>query len=120
MEKVFEQTENLTGFIKDYINTRIEYIKLTTAEKTATMVANLAAGLFLAGIFLFFLVFSGVSLSIVLGQWIGQLWAGFLIVAFLYLLIGFLLWILRGRIIRLPVMNALIQQLFKKDEEDQE
>jgi hydrogenase-4 membrane subunit HyfE len=120
MEKAFEKAEDLAGSVKEYINTRIEYVKLTTAEKSATLIANVAAGLLLAGIFVFFLVFAGISLSIVLGQWIGQLWAGFLIVAFFYLLVGLLVWVARGSIIRLPVMNALIQQLFKKDEEDQE
>jgi uncharacterized membrane protein YqjE len=120
MEKAFEKVESLAGSIKEYINTRIEYTKLTTAEKSATVVANLAAGLLLACVFIFFLVFTGICLSILIGQWTGHLWAGFLIIAFFYLLFGLLIWVARGRIIRLPVMNALIQQLFKNDEEDQE
>lgn len=120
MEKTFEKAENLAGSIRDYVNTRIEYVKLTTAEKSAAVIANLIAGFIIAVFFIFFIVFVSISLSIGLGEWIGKPWAGFLIVAFIYLLVGVIVWAARGTIIQLPVMNALIQQLFTKDEEDQE
>jgi hypothetical protein len=61
---------------------------------------------------------ASIALSIVLGEWIGKIWAGFLVVACFNLLIGIIIWFAREKLIRVPVMNALIQQLFKYDEED--
>ena len=118
MEKVFSKVEELAGSVKDYVNTRMEAIKLDAAEKGSSIIANSVAGVVVAILFLFFLGLASIGLSIVLGEWIGRMWAGFVIVACVYFLIGIVVWAVRGRLIRLPVMNALIQQLFKHDEEN--
>lgn len=120
MEKTFARVEELADTIKEYVNTRIESVKLNAAEKSSAVVANVLAGIFVAVVFLFFIVFASVALSFGLGEWIGKTWAGFLIVAGLYLLLGIVVWAARGKLIRLPLMNAMIQQLFKKDEEDED
>jgi hypothetical protein len=119
MEKVFAQAEELAGNIKEYINTRIESVKLNAAEKTSAVMANILAGIAVAVVFFFFIIFAGFALAYGLGEWTGKTWLGFLIVAILYGVIGIVVWAGRGKLIRLPIMNALIQQLFKPDEEDQ-
>ncbi|MEP7254674.1 MAG: phage holin family protein [Ferruginibacter sp.] len=118
MERAFAKIEELADTIKSYVNTRIESAKLTVAEKSSVIIANVAAGIVVAVVFFFFTIFAGIALSFGLGEWIGKTWAGFLIVAFLYLLTGIVIWKARGRIIRLPVMNALIKQLFSNDDEE--
>jgi ABC-type uncharacterized transport system fused permease/ATPase subunit len=118
MENAFAKAEELAGNIKDYIDTRIDGIKLSAAEKTSALVANIAAGSIAIFVFLLFIIFGGIALSFGLGEWIGRTWAGFLIVAFAYLLFGVIIWKLRRKIIQLPVMNALIEQLFKTDDEE--
>jgi uncharacterized membrane protein len=118
MEKVFSRVEELAGSVKDYVNTRIEAIKLNAAEKSSSVIANSVAGVVVGIMFLFFLGLASIALSIVLGEWIGKMWAGFVIVACFFLLLGIIIWFARGKLIRLPVMNALIQQLFKNDEEN--
>jgi fatty acid desaturase len=120
MEKAFARVEELADTIKEYVNTRIESVKLSAAEKSSAVIANVLAGIIVAVVFLFFIVFASLALSFGLGEWIGKTWAGFLIVAGLYLLFGIIVWAARGKIIRLPLMNAMIQQLFKKDEEDED
>lgn len=118
MENTFTKAEELAGNIKAYINNRVNAAKLSIAEKTSALIANLAAGALAVFVFLLFVIFGGISLSFGLAEWIGKTWAGFLIVAFFYLLLGIIVWKLRKRIIQLPVMNALIQQLFEKDHEE--
>lgn len=118
MEKVFAKMEELTDSVKEYVNTRVESVKLSVAEKSSALVANLVAGMLVAAVFLFFLIFAGIALALVLGEWTGKMWAGFLIVAGIYLLIGIIVWIAREKIIRLPVMNAMIKQLFSNDDEE--
>ena len=118
MEKVFAKMEELTDSVKEYVNTRVESVKLYVSEKSSALVANLVAGMLVAAVFLFFLIFAGIALALVLGEWTGKLWAGFLIVAGIYLLFGIIVWIAREKIIRLPVMNAMIKQLFSNDDEE--
>jgi Fe2+ transport system protein B len=117
MEKAFAKIEELADTAREYVNTRIDSVKLNVAEKSSAVIANITAGLVVACVFMFFIVFSSFALAFGLGEWIGKTWAGFLIVAGLYLLIGIVVWMGRGKIIRLPVMNALIKQLSGDDDE---
>ncbi|HRO86031.1 MAG TPA: phage holin family protein [Niabella sp.] len=118
MEKVFAKAEELTGTVKEYINTRIDAVKLNAAEKSSSVAANFIAGSIVAFMFFFFFIFGGIALSFGLGNWIGSTWAGFLVTAILFLLIGILAWMAKGKLIRLPIMNALIQQLYDEDDEE--
>lgn len=118
MERTFAKAEELADNIKEYVNARIDAIKLQVADKVSAIIANILAGMILAFVFIFFLILLSISLSLLIGAWIGKMWLGFLIVALVYLLVGIIVWTARGKIIRLPIMNAIIQQLFKNDEED--
>lgn len=118
MEKTFAKAEELVDSVKEYINNRIDAVKLSAAEKASAIAANMLAGIFVALILFLFIIFGGVALALVLGVWLGKMWLGFLLVAGFYLLLAIIIWAARGRIIRLPVMNALIKQLFSTDEED--
>ena len=120
MEKIFAKVEELADNIKDYVDTRIDVAKLTAAEKGSAVIAHAVAGIIAAVVFLFFMAFASVALSLFLGEWIGQGWAGFLIVAGLYLVIAIIIWLARGKLIRGPIMNALIHQLFSNEQEDEE
>lgn len=120
MEKIFSNLEELTGLVKDYADTRIESFKLNAAEKSSNVIANGIARLVVAIMFFFFFVFTGIAVSIVLGEWIGKIWTGFIIVAGFFLIAGLIIWYAKGKLVRVPVMNAMIQQLFKNDEEDKE
>jgi integral membrane sensor domain MASE1 len=118
MEKTFAKAEELAGTMREYINTRIESAKLTAAEKSSALIGNTAAAIIAAVVFSFFMIFAGIALSLVLGEWIGKIWAGYLIVAGVYLVISLVAWFGRERLIRIPVVNAIIRQLFKDDEKD--
>lgn len=117
MERVFSKVEELADNAKEYVNTRIESLKLNAAEKSSVIVANGVARIVVAIVFLFFIALASIALSLVLGEWLGKIWAGFLVVGCFYLFLGIIIWFARGKLIRVPVMNALIQQLFKHDEE---
>jgi uncharacterized membrane protein YqjE len=118
MEKTFEKAEELAASVKEYLDTRVDAVKLGVAEKTSAIIANILAGIAVALVFFFFTVMVSVALAYVIGDWMGKTWAGFLAVAVLYLLLGIIVWVARVKLIRLPIMNALIKQMFKHDEED--
>lgn len=120
MEKIFSKVEELTDNVKEYVNNKIELAKLNVAEKSSSVLSNLMAGIIVAIVFTLFVVFASVALSLVLGEWLGETWIGFLIVAGIYLLIGLIIWFGREKIIRLPIMNTILQQLFKTDDDNEE
>jgi divalent metal cation (Fe/Co/Zn/Cd) transporter len=119
MEKAFSKIGEMTDNIREYINTRIEAVKIRSAEKISALIANAMAGLVVVLVMFFFVLFAGMALAFVVGAWIGKIWAGFLIVAFIFLLAGIIIWTARGKLIRLPLMNAIIRQ-FNNEEDDEE
>lgn len=120
MEEAFVKIEELTEHIKDYVNVRIDSIKLGTAEKTSKVMANLIAGSVVGVVFLLFFLFLNFSLAYALAEWTGKTWLGFLIVAGIYLVLAIVVWIGRGKIIRIPIMNSMVKLLFKNGEDDDE
>lgn len=120
MERVLAKTEELVDDVKEYVDIRIESAKLVIAEKTSQVIANTAAGLGVLIAFILFFILFVTGLSLLIGEWIGKPWAGFMIMALVCLIKAVVIWWARKRIIQLPVMNALIKQLFSNDTEDEE
>jgi hypothetical protein len=118
MNETFDKLEGLSDHVKEYINTRVELTKLRLAEKTSLIIGNLIAVTIVVLLFLFVIVFGSIAGAWALSDWIGKTYAGFLIVAGFYLLLGIIVWIARGKLIRFPVMNAIIKQLQKKDDDE--
>lgn len=118
MNDTFEKIEGLSDHVKEYINTRVEITKLRIAEKTSLVIGNFIAAVIIALLFLFVLLFGSIAGAWALSDWIGKPYSGFLIVAGFYLLLGIIVWAARGRLIRFPVMNAIIRMLHKKEDDE--
>lgn len=119
MEKTFERAEELAGHVKEYVNTRLRSVKLSAAEKTSKIAANLIALTITMAIMLFFMVFASIALAFVLAEWTGKLYWGFLIVAGLYLLFAVIIWMAKERLLQLPIMNSLLQQFYSEEDEEE-
>ena len=118
MEKAFAKAEELASTIREYVDTTIESAKLHAAEKSSAIIADTMARVIASVVFLLFIVFASVALAFGLGEWIGKTWAGFLIVSGLFLVLMTVLWLARERLLRFPIMNRLIVQLFNTNEDE--
>lgn len=120
MEDAFAKAEDLAEHIKEYITNRMDAVKLNTAEKSSKLAATVIAFVIVAMFFIIFLFFASTALAFVFSRLTGALSWGFLIVGGIYLLLGVLVWMLKDRILQLPVMNALLRQLFTDDDEEED
>ena len=120
MSETLKKVEELTDHVKDYITTKVEITKLRFAEKTSLTIGNIIAAFVVAVLFLFVLLFGSIAGAWALSDWIGKNYAGFLIVTGFYLLVAIIVWFARNRLIRFPVMNAIIKMLHKKDDDEKD
>ena len=118
MENIFSKVEELSSSLKAYVDIRIKELKFEIAEKTSDLLSFLIAGALLIGVFLFALLFLSLAASFALNEWLGNSWIGFLIVAVLDILIGMMVWKNKIKIIKIPIMNALIKRLYNGDEKN--
>ncbi|MBI5858579.1 MAG: phage holin family protein [Sphingobacteriales bacterium] len=109
MSEEFGKIESLLDKAKEYINTRIAQVKLSVAEKISKTLSVIIAAFVAVLVFLFFLLFGSIALAIVIGNLVGKLWLGFLIIAVAWLLSGILIWKTKERLLQIPIMNAILK-----------
>ncbi len=120
MSEQKERLLTLVDDLKSYLNVRLQLISLSISE----MVARLLASLISNGAMLFFialfLLFGSFAAAFGLGQWLNSYALGFILVAGFYLLLGLIIYFIKGRYIEKPLINLFIRLFLKNmgDEED--
>jgi hypothetical protein len=115
LQEEFKKAEELAMHFKAYVETEIELFKLRFAEKLSKILSNFLALMVVIGVALLFVLFASLALAFLIGEWLGRISAGFFIVSALYLLMGVFIWKLRERLIRIPILNAILGQLFSNE-----
>jgi protein-S-isoprenylcysteine O-methyltransferase Ste14 len=117
MQNAFVKAEEFIDHVKEYVNNRITAVKLQAAEASSKMISNFIAMAVAAAIMLVFAIFMSMGAAFAISDWIGAMYSGFLIVGGAWLILAILMWAGREKILRLPIMNKMLQEMFK-DEED--
>jgi CHASE3 domain sensor protein len=86
--KVIEQLEDFVNRIISLLNANLRYYRIAAYEQVVHVITILLGRLILLGTFLIVSLFASVWLSFFLGELIGKLSLGFLLVALLYLIVG--------------------------------
>lgn len=115
-----KKVEDLFDHAREYVNIRVDEAKLAVAERVSAVVAMVIATAVVNIIFLLALIFASAAAAFALGAWLKSYWLGCLLVAGLYLLAGLLVWAAKERMIRVPIMNAIIHQLFKNENDEKD
>jgi hypothetical protein len=116
MEKSIEKIEELAKNTSLYFKHHVSLMKLEAAEKTSKIMSNGISLIFISMIFFLFAFFFGLALAVMLQFLVGQLYLSLFIVAGFYGLIGIVLWKFRNKLIRIPIMNSILHELFKDSE----
>lgn len=113
-----QEVNELIEESKDYLEARIDLIKLQLVEQSSDGFARLMAAFILAGFALLFLIafsfFMGMTLSVLWENYI----AGFGAVALFYLIILILLIVNRKKLLELPIQNIAIKIIFQDEKKD--
>ena len=116
MEHLFSGIGERKRLLKDYINTQVGRMKLRLADKISKFFSNIFLIAIVATMLLFFLGLASVAFAIALSGWTGEIYWGFLIVAGFYLILSFIVWLRRKQLLRIPIMNAIVRELFSEEE----
>ena len=118
MEDSFKIFEELKTSLVNYLNHKASLLKMELAEKISKLLSSLIAISLFAICMLFVSVFISIALSIFIGNKIGEIYIGFLIVSFIHLIFGICIWKMRVRWIQIPMMNFILKQLFDDSEKN--
>ncbi len=97
----------------DYIQTNLQLIKLKATDKVAGIVSNLAAQMAVIFLGFFFMLMLNIGIAFWIGEAVGKVYYGFMIVAGFYLLMTIFLMIFKSELIKKPIINSIISQVLK-------
>lgn len=112
MEATTGLIEPLLEKVEQYSKTNIALVKLKTVEKIATVTSSLISRFILIGVFSFFALMFSIGMAFYLGDLVGNVYNGFLIVSAFYALIGIIL-VLIKTYTKGKLNNLIIKQLLK-------
>ncbi len=112
MSEELNRIEALAEKLKAYLNTRLEEVKLSAAEKSARLLSTLVAVLLAALLLFLFLTFLLIGVALLIGKWLHSYWIGFFVTAGIILVLGGWGWQTRDRWLRIPIMNLLLAVFF--------
>jgi len=120
IEEEKSKVDLLQEHLKDYLSTRIELAKLTLIDKSSKAVSLVAAYLVLKTILGFFLLFASIGLAFFISEKMGDnYYAGFFSVALIYLLAGLILYFMKDKWLRNPILNLMIKKMNSKENGDE-
>jgi len=106
--------ETLLSDAKDYVNTRVDYIRLSAVEKGSKIFADLITNAAVIICFILAFLFGTLTLAFFLSDVLGSHTRGFGAVAGIYLLFAILLYLIKDKFIEPGLINLFIKKYFSK------
>jgi archaellum biogenesis protein FlaJ (TadC family) len=101
----------LKNTVGNYIDDKVDLVKLKTADKAGSAVSGVIVGLVVARLSLFIIIFLSFSAAFAISEATGKYYLGFLLVAAFYILLAAVLIIFREKLVTMPVINAILKKL---------
>jgi Zn-dependent protease with chaperone function len=114
MEEDKTIVEVLVERAQAYIKTSVQLFKLRATDKVAETASKFVTGFVITVFLSLFLININIGIALLIGYILGKAWLGFIILSLFYFFGGIIVYIFRNRLIKRPVMNAVIKQLLKE------
>jgi hypothetical protein len=117
---MIEDINNIRKDILEYIEIRLDLIRLHTAENISRMLSSTITGTIIGYLLFFILLFLSLAGGFCLGSVFNSNELGFLCVAVIYIVILIVFLGFRKRIVERPVIKAIMKLFFPKLSDDEE
>ncbi|MCY7349788.1 MAG: phage holin family protein [Cytophagaceae bacterium] len=112
LQDVKSRAEDFYEHVTNYLEARYNLAVLETSDKLTNVLSSVAAGLIVGVVGLIGLLFASVGIALWIGQSTDNNAAGFFWVAFFYAVVGAVVYAVRNKVIKIPVMNALVKKFY--------
>lgn len=116
MEEIKTPVEVLLERGQVYAKTSFQLFKFKATDKVAELVSNMASGLVILMLLTLLFVNVNIGIALLIGEMLGMVWLGFLILSGFYGCVVIIVYLFRDRWIKRPVCNSVIAQLLKEEQ----
>ncbi|MCX6251048.1 MAG: phage holin family protein [Bacteroidetes bacterium] len=117
-QKISDNFSDLNGNVKEYVHLRFNLMKLIITEKLASVGTYFIITVVFFILFLFVLMFLSLAFILWFREYAGPSWVGALIVAGVYMVIGFIVYLLRNKLFINPLVAQLSKIILEDDDKD--
>ena len=103
--------QDLFDDVKEYIITQRKLLLTVASKKGVDVLYVVIVSAIFLTLLLFFLVLFSFAIAFGIGNWLNSMFLGFLIVAFFYVLLGIVVWMLKDRLIKTFLLKLFIDNL---------
>lgn len=111
MENDQTKIEELFYKLKDYGESSITLLKLKAINKAVKFSSTVILSVFSLVLLFLILICISIGLSLLIGQWLGHAYWGFFIMALFYIIVWFLLFLGKKKVLNEPIKSRLIKEL---------
>ena len=104
--------------IEDYVHNRLFLIKLQAVEKISKLSAAMFAGLLIAVLSFFIILFLSIMAAWYFGELLGSVYIGFGIISAFYVIVLVLILVFRKKVLEKTITNSVINIFFEKTDHD--
>ncbi len=112
MKQIKILLEELIETCSTYIQARMRLTVLQLSEKTSKIASDFLSIIILTILFLFAFIMLNIGLAKWISYGLNNEWGGFFIIGGFYVLLGILLMVMKEKLIRIPLLNAIIKSFF--------
>ena len=95
----------------DYLETRIELLKLQAVNRTSDVTSSIASRFTIAIIAILFVFTLNTAIAMWIGELLGKMYYGFFLVSGFYMLAAVLLYIFRDKWLKKPIHDKLVNKM---------
>lgn len=114
--------ESLFSDAKEYVDLRVEYIRLSVIEKASKLFADLITNAVVLVCFVLAFLFGTFTLALFLSSELGSYTKGFGCVALIYLVLAIIVYLAKDKFLEKRLTNMFIRNYFEKvaDKDDED
>ena len=103
----------LVDEVEQFVKVNVELYTLRATGVVARVVSSILSNLVIGALVFIVLFMLAMGLALWIGDMLGNMYSGFLIIGGVFAIITIVIYFLRFRLIRKPVMNGMITQILK-------
>jgi hypothetical protein len=116
--RISDNISSMTENVKDYINLRIDYIKLLLTEKIARLASYFMISVIFFILGMFLILFISLAFIFWYGDEIGPTFMGALIVIGFYVALGLAIYLMRYKLFINPMVKHLAKIIMEEENEN--
>ena len=115
IDQIKDKAEDIFENASEYLEARWNLGILNASSKAADTISSITTTLIMAMVGTIVLIFTSIGVALLIGERLNSPSSGFFYVALFYVVIGILLYSIKDKYIKLPIINSFIKKFYYED-----